>query len=238
MNPNMSQSETDQSETDSTLSVATPPFNIDNTNHWFANKCFSKYWNYYADARLWYLNHLNYQNAVNSSYYFPSWTASANLQPWFQVQQTNNRWRRKNHKSHKKRKKRYFKHDTMSPKDCHQENEEIEFEMEITDAMREFLAKSSEHKKQKEIMKEKESSKKETPCINIENVGDQPLSASHLPPAERPGVRRTKQMKQLYGKNAGSIHCMETALQMEFNRVIDGLQPKLWPNMPFKCIFH
>lgn len=61
-------------------------------------------------------------------------------------------------------------------------------------------------------------------CINIEDLADQPREASHLPPSERPGARRTLQMKQLYGKEAGIIHGMETALQMEFDRIVDMVQ--------------
>lgn len=56
-------------------------------------------------------------------------------------------------------------------------------------------------------------------------------------PKERPGVRRTFEMKQLYGIDAAKIHGMETAMQLTFDRNCDRLQPKLWPIMPFKIKF-
>lgn len=56
-------------------------------------------------------------------------------------------------------------------------------------------------------------------------------------PKERPGSRRTEEMRFLYGKGAAMIHGMETALQMNFDRNLDVKQPKLWPNMPFKILF-
>ena len=50
-------------------------------------------------------------------------------------------------------------------------------------------------------------------------------------PKERPGSRRTTEMKQLCGKGAAVIRGMETAIQMTFDRNKDLKQPKLWPNM-------
>ena len=57
-------------------------------------------------------------------------------------------------------------------------------------------------------------------------------------PKERPGSRRTSEMKMLYGKGAAMIHGMETALQMTFDRNKDLKQPKMWPNMPLKIVFN
>lgn len=56
-------------------------------------------------------------------------------------------------------------------------------------------------------------------------------------PKERPGARRTAEMKLLYGTGAAMIHGMETAVQMSFDRNTDIKQPKYWPNMPLKIVF-
>jgi gem associated protein 8 len=56
-------------------------------------------------------------------------------------------------------------------------------------------------------------------------------------PKERPGAKRTAEMKLLYGKGAPMIHGMETALQMTYDRNVDLKQPKTWPNMPLRVIF-
>lgn len=62
-------------------------------------------------------------------------------------------------------------------------------------------------------------------------------TATTQAPTERPGARRTQEMKLLYGKGAAMIHGMETAMQMTYDRNTDILQPKLWPNMPLKIVF-
>ena len=61
--------------------------------------------------------------------------------------------------------------------------------------------------------------------------------ATVLPPAERPGVKRTSEMKLLYGNGAAMIHGMETAMQLTFDRNCDIKQPKLWPQLPLNIKF-
>lgn len=51
-------------------------------------------------------------------------------------------------------------------------------------------------------------------------------------PAERPGERRSAEMKRLYGKDAAKIQGMETAMQLTFDRNCDRKQPKYWPVIP------
>lgn len=59
-----------------------------------------------------------------------------------------------------------------------------------------------------------------------------------LAPTERPGVRRTQELKELYGAGSPMIQAMETAMQMSFDRFLDESQPSLWPNMPLKINFY
>lgn len=234
MNPELNQPGTETNELASAL-----PWDMNNS-YWYADKCFSKYWRHYNDARQWYMNHLHYLNAVNSSLCYLPQTASAPLQPRSSLSQTGG-WKYRKHKRQKKTvtQRQSCKSVTSSKETGWSSQGEEEFQVEITDAWREFLAKSSELKKKKEMTKTMENnSQHNDQCINIEDLADQPREASHLPPSERPGARRTLQMKQLYGKEAGIIHGMETALQMEFDRIVDMVQPKLWPNMPLKCVFH
>ena len=61
--------------------------------------------------------------------------------------------------------------------------------------------------------------------------------ATVRPPSERPGVKRTAEMKLLYGKGAAMIHGMETAMQLTFDRNCDMKQPKLWPHLPLNIKF-
>lgn len=115
------------------------------------------------------------------------------------------------------------------------------FEMEITEDMIKFFSKSEEHRKQRDERKkeDKEREKKEPELVNLEDVQvSQQRERTVEAPKERPGTRRTSEMKQLYGKGAAMIHGMETALQMTFDRNKDLKQPKLWPNMPLKIVFN
>ena len=71
-------------------------------------------------------------------------------------------------------------------------------------------------------------------CISVESGKNK---ATVLPPSERPGVKRTAEMKLLYGKGAAMIHGMETAMQLTFDRNCDMKQPKLWPHLPLNIKF-
>lgn len=144
-------------------------------------------------------------------------------------------------KRRKNRKKRSSSFDTASSR--HSESVETEnsemFEMEITQDMVEFFTKSEEHRKQREKDKLEELNKEqEGDRVNVEEVHSTSHSGHSLSaPKERPGARRTAEMKVLYGKGAAMIHGMETALQMKFDRNVDLKQPKMWPNMPLRLIF-
>lgn len=115
------------------------------------------------------------------------------------------------------------------------------FEMEITEDMIEFFSKSQAHRKQRDEKKkeDKEREKEEPELVNLEDVQASPQRERTVEaPKERPGSRRTSEMKQLYGKGAAMIHGMETAIQMTFDRNKDLKQPKLWPNMPLRIVFN
>uniref|UniRef100_A0AAX7VDM4 Gem (nuclear organelle) associated protein 8 n=1 Tax=Astatotilapia calliptera TaxID=8154 RepID=A0AAX7VDM4_ASTCA len=61
------------------------------------------------------------------------------------------------------------------------------------------------------------------------------LRSSVAPPLERPGERRTAEMKKLYGGDAAKIMAMEAAMQLNFERNCDlKKQPKYWPVIPLK----
>lgn len=60
------------------------------------------------------------------------------------------------------------------------------------------------------------------------------LRSSVAPPLERPGERRTAEMKKLYGGDAAKIMAMEAAMQLNFERNCDLKQPKYWPVIPLK----
>lgn len=144
MNPELNQPGTETNELASAL-----PWDMNNS-YWYADKCFSKYWRHYNDARQWYMNHLHYLNAVNSSLCYLPQTASAPLQPRSSLSQTGG-WKYRKHKRQKKTvtQRQSCKSVTSSKETGWSSQGEEEFQVEITDAWREFLAKSSELKKKK-----------------------------------------------------------------------------------------
>ncbi|XP_046354082.2 gem-associated protein 8-like [Haliotis rufescens] len=119
-----------------------------------------------------------------------------------------------------------------------EENVACRMELEITDEMLDFFATSQKHRKQREAEKKEEIAReKKDKRINIEDVRGQQRERTSEAPSERPGLRRTSEMKLLYGKGAAMIHGMETALQMTYDRHLDANQPKYWPNMPLRVHF-
>lgn len=113
-----------------------------------------------------------------------------------------------------------------------------EVQMEFTEEMLEFFATSHKHRMERDNNKKKGSDEEEeADHVNIEQVMTGQVAPSFSAPAEQPGLRRTTEMKLLYGEDAPMIHGMETALQLTFDRITDKHQPKLWPNMPLNITF-
>jgi len=109
--------------------------------------------------------------------------------------------------------------------------------MEITEEMLEFFATSQKHRMERDMKKKQDEEEKEDVHVNIEQVVSGQQAPSINAPTEQPGLRRTEELKVLYGRDAAMIQGMETALQLTFERITDKCQPKLWPNMPLKINF-
>ncbi|XP_060065863.1 gem-associated protein 8-like [Ylistrum balloti] len=126
--------------------------------------------------------------------------------------------------------------DSTSQETQHGSDSESEvFEMEITDDMVEFFAKSEQHKKERDAQKTEKL--QEDSRLDLEGAKLTKKAPTTAAPHERPGARRTQEMILLYGKGAAMVHGMETAMQMSYDRNMDILQPKYWPNMPLKINF-
>ncbi|XP_033742472.1 gem-associated protein 8-like [Pecten maximus] len=127
------------------------------------------------------------------------------------------------------------KGSTSQEKKQASDSESEVFEMEITDDMVEFFAKSEQHKKERDA--QKTHKEQEENRLDLEGAKATKRAPTTAAPHERPGVRRTQEMLVLYGKGAAMVHGMETAMQMSYDRNMDILQPKYWPNMPLKITF-
>ncbi|KAL4230510.1 Gemini of Cajal bodies-associated protein 8 [Mactra antiquata] len=174
---------------------------------------------------------------MNHPYYmnFPYGPRTTNTKPVHS--QTQSKRSRRKRKARQRRMK--SDHSGTATSETDAGSSEV-IEMEVTQEMIDFYAKTMEHRMERDKAKkaEKLESANKPEHVNVENIK---ITESKAPtieaPKERPGVRRTAEMKLLYGKNAAMIHGMETALQMTFDRNMDVKQPKIWPNMPLRVIF-
>ena len=115
------------------------------------------------------------------------------------------------------------------------EDEDLTCEINMSEDLVRFLAESAKHRKQRDKAK-KQQDKEMNETHYVEDL-DKSYHASNLAPTERPGKRRTAEMRMLYGKDAAMIHGMETAMQLTFDRNCDIQQPKHWPNLPINIKF-
>ncbi|ESO92061.1 hypothetical protein LOTGIDRAFT_233316 [Lottia gigantea] len=219
------------------------------SQYWYTASCFDRYWKHYRRVMTWYGKHLQVYHNLQHRYSAHTANNSAPNRP----------------KSKKKRKRRLQKQRSrklrvdLSPSNTDRSStqeekphgnaeepmsveadalgdelvETEEYEMEITDEMLEFFAKSQQHRKDRDSKDNQNG--KATEMVNIEDA-HKPFRTVE-PPKERPGVRRTAEMKLLYGKGAAMIHGMETALKMSYDRNLDVKQPKVWPNIPLRIVF-
>ncbi|KAK6173870.1 hypothetical protein SNE40_017250 [Patella caerulea] len=225
--------------------------------YWYNDKCFARYWRHYHQVMGWYQKHLHVYKSMQQPRYSDSFT----FRP-YQSHRRNNQPKEHHHHHHRTKKHRRSKHKSKKPCESDREHgessslgnqeepmsgteageavgtsEKEEFEMEITDDMLQFFAHSQQHRKERDTKKEGdlEDDSRINIRVNIEDVHKQMPTVEA--PKERPGVRRTAEMKTLYGKGAAMIHGMETALQMTYDRNIDVQQPKVWPNIPLRITF-
>ncbi|WAQ98161.1 GEMI8-like protein [Mya arenaria] len=224
------------------------------SRNWYRNDCFRAYWEHYSQSMSWcqkhfqtynnvfkrtrsqFAQHSPFPSFVNPNQY-PSFNCDFNFVRPSQYPSSNSgrsnrvpseigsiseastgsKSRPRRRRGGKKKSKNKANSDINSTTpDAGTTGSEIE--MEITQDMIDFFAKSDEHRRQRV------------------KVGGERVPTVDAP-KERPGARRTAEMKLLYGKGAAMIHGMETALQMAFDRNTDTKQPRVWPNMPLKIVF-
>ncbi|XP_038063391.1 gem-associated protein 8-like [Patiria miniata] len=137
---------------------------------------------------------------------------------------------RTHHRDKWGRDREYLNEEIEDSDDDDEDSEEIE----ISQEMLEFFRTSQKFREERDRAKaeaEKKSSggkKKKNNPVRTEEKSD------CRAPVERPDEGRRKGMKVLYGKHTARIHSMETAMQMQFDRNCDRLQPAFWPIVALK----
>lgn len=98
--------------------------------------------------------------------------------------------------------------------DSEPEESEEEIEMIVTEDLIAFFEQSARHRKSLDALR---------------NASEQPQPAATV---ESRLVRR----QRLYGRGpaADVLHCLETDLQLSFDKFTDRLQAQPWPNIPLK----
>lgn len=93
-----------------------------------------------------------------------------------------------------------------------------------------------------EVGEEREDEEEEIEDDDRENEKDETdgflnfeTGSSWKPPDEPSGVRKKKEMLEMYGERGTAISGMETALQLNFDLLQERFKPVLWPNIPFNC---
>jgi len=224
------------------------PFHPDMTSDsWYQAQCFDSYWRHYHFVMDWYKQHLVTVQKLSQMNWsaFGGEGAQGNSSA---RAHKNSRSARKTRASKRARSRRLRKEHQRASKlskasssanveTMESESSEEEVEMEMTDEMVKFFTASLKHRMERDNQKKDEENIEEENHVNIEQVVVGHQAPSISAPTEQPGVRRTSELKILYGSNAPMIHGMETALQLNFDRFTDKCQPNLWPNMPLKICF-
>ncbi|XP_049940586.1 gem-associated protein 8-like [Schistocerca serialis cubense] len=112
-----------------------------------------------------------------------------------------------------------------------EETEDYKFEFQLTEEMLDFFEHSMKHRMERDKLRAAKEQKKEKEPDGKSEDDD---NLDTVPPKNPVGQQRIEEMKLLYGKAAPMIMGMETALQLSFDRNVDKLQPRMWPNIPLK----
>ncbi|XP_072039736.1 gem-associated protein 8-like [Amphiura filiformis] len=251
---------------------------------WMSDAKYSRFWRHYQDMQRWMTDCVSQWNhncqsqldnsnsgAISNHYQVRSRIPHGYEQNYWshhnmhtQAHHTNP-LRQNVHRTSHRKSARKSKHGS-NPRRTVQDNsdvamewsegtgEEDHFELEVSEEMKAFFAKSEEFRRERDKAKDKgqrgkgyNKSGKDVASRLDDDMGDKTdeieLSSSDSQediqvqtsaPKERPGVRRIVEMKELYGRHAAAIHGMETAIQLQFDRNYDRKKPALWPIVPLK----
>ncbi|XP_071965353.1 gem-associated protein 8-like isoform X1 [Antedon mediterranea] len=210
---------------------STDPTIIDEKELWNKNGRYKRYWTHHQQVSKWMKKYsTNYKkqshyhsNQINS--YIPYYN-----NPYHMTNSQRKMQNRHGYQSHDGNYSHWPEgHVINHADDANFDEDELSddsFEMEISEELRHFFSVSAKFKEERRKARESEALEDESAH------SAQQLKRSTAPPSERPGQRRLKEMKDLYGKNAAMIHGMETALQLQFDRACDKKQPSHWPIIP------
>ncbi|CAL1598408.1 unnamed protein product [Knipowitschia caucasica] len=187
----------------------------------FSSPVYIRYWQHYEQAMGWYQRHRRAYNKALQAAYGPAFypqhhDSTQRYRDWEEEEQSQDEDEEEEDEEES---------SSDSDIECDVSN------MEISEELREYFAQTEKHREELRIQQEMEQQQDDyVPA-------DQDLHhyrSTVAPPTERPGERRTAEMKKLYGKDCSKIMAMEAAMQLSFDRNCDRKQPKYWPVIPLK----
>ncbi|XP_071415381.1 gem-associated protein 8 [Pithys albifrons albifrons] len=230
---------------------------MEDTEPWYLQKVYTRYWKHYDLAMRWMRRHQRaYRKAVESFYHLP-WhppaaSPSCHYSDWDGKDLPHTRNRPHGRAlypgggqqctgAYQEREKgdqdSEIEEDAGRDSEMEEDSEsegEIEYDlsnMEITEELRQFFAETERHR---EELRRQQQLEAEDPYVEADQDFHRRTERSVEPPTERPGERRMAEMKKLYGAEAAKIQAMEAAMQLIFDRNCDKKQPKYWPIIPLK----
>ncbi|XP_067949047.1 gem-associated protein 8-like [Watersipora subatra] len=216
---------------------------------------FARYWTHYNFMHSWIQKHHRVlTNSSGSEQRYPQTSHPQNQDTLFKVPTVSNyipkgpsqisgngcsrvTARSLTPESQPKAKKRKAKHHNRpaSPAgSLRLSTEDTYIEAELNKQFLEFMQQSALHKKEREAAKLKNSEEQ----MEVDANG-LPLSEKirMSAPTEQPGMRRTHEIRLLYGDQSHKIHGLETAQQLCFQQACDKKKPLHWPNIPLRLEF-
>ncbi|XP_063074072.1 gem-associated protein 8 [Engraulis encrasicolus] len=207
-------------------------------DNWYDHPMYARYWQHYHQAMSWYQKHQQAYNKAMAAAYgpmmfpahhmnFPTHLASRQRKVGGGSKEPEQGVRSR---SGSEKEEEDSSGESGSEIECDVTN------MEISQELREFFAQTERHREELKKQQEEEAVRHEAYVAADQDLHEarQTDKRSKAPPLERPGERRNAEMKRLYGENAPRIQAMETAMQLNFDRNCDRLQPKYWPVIPLK----
>ncbi|NXH17892.1 GEMI8 protein, partial [Bucco capensis] len=219
---------------------------------WYSKQVYARYWKHYDLAMRWMRRHQKaYRKAMESFYQLPWHPSAASPSSCYSDWDGNDLPHPQNYSSsYTPRGRAPYHGRAQQYTDAHRERkdadrdsemeegseseEEIEYDlsdMEITEELRQFFAQTERHR---EELRRQQQLEDEQQYVEADQDLHRRMERSAQPPTERPGERRTAEMKKLYGAEAAKIQAMEAAMQLIFDRNCDKKQPKYWPIIPLK----
>ncbi|XP_076838605.1 gem-associated protein 8 [Brachyhypopomus gauderio] len=208
-------------------------------NAWYAHPVYARYWQHYQLAMSWHQRHRRaYSKAFRAAYGPTPYPVLPALVSSNADQYTGERVWRGHGKARRGGREEEEEDDSESEAENQEsqssEEDEIECDvsnMDISTELRQYFAQTERHREELKRQHQLEEERQEAYVPADQDLRRAP-SRSALPPAERPGERRSAEMKRLYGEDAARIQGMETAMQLTFDRNCDRKQPKYWPVIP------